>query len=515
VLFYRGRILDGLAHFTREQGYRTWTIKWVGEPRFFITCNPDNVKHILSDNFSNYPKGPDFNSTLADLLGSGIFAADGERWREQRRIAAHMFSDKEFRETIMASFIQHGAELDAILARHADSGEPVDVQNLFFRFTLDSIGKIAFGARVGSLVDPEVAFARAFDQAQATVDLRFFTPGWRLLKYVIPEERELVRSVRVMDDYCAELIRSRRAEGDYEQRRDVLSRWMSLKGGKDGTTPVHLHDDKLLRDTILNFLIAGRDTTAQALSWAVLMLAQNPEAEAALAAEVRAADPTGGDAEAGLAPPTAASSSSSSSTWDWAPSHDTVSRRLPVARAVMHETLRLYPSVPKDMKRALKSDTLPDGTFVPAGSNVVYVPYCMGRSAALWSTPEHPDPERFEPSRWLVPVSSGAGAGAGAAAAGDGAEPQTQPREAPGGGDAAKSEPTMTVRKESAFKFIAFNAGPRTCLGQNMALSEAVFVLGLVYRKFKLVPVPGQAVEYLDSLTLPMKNGLLCTVQRR
>jgi cytochrome P450 len=106
----------------------------------------------------------------------------------------------------------------------------------------------------------------------------------------------------------------------------------------------------------------------------------------------------------------------------------------------MRETLRLYPSVPKDIKTALASDVLPDGTVVTAGTSVVYLPYVMGRSPALWGE----DAARFQPERFL-----------------------------------GKPVP-------SAWRLPAFNgAGPRTCLGQRMALAEANFVLALVFGRFK------------------------------
>ena len=138
-----------------------------------------------------------------------------------------------------------------------------------------------------------------------------------------------------------------------------------------------------------------------------------------------------------------------------------MARELPYTYAMLQETLRLCLSVPKDVKVAVADDVLPDGTAVAAGSVVAYLPHAMGRYEANWEAAETYDPGRF-----------------------------------------------MDGKKHSPFRFIAFNAGPRTCLGQNMALLEASLVLPLVYRRYRVEVVAGQTVTYANSLTLPMLEGI-------
>jgi hypothetical protein len=178
----------------------------------------------------------------------------------------------------MDTFNRHGAVLETILNAAAASGQPVDLQNLFFRFTLDSIGAIAFGDDIGALRNPEVPFARAFDEAQAAVEHRFFEPGWRITELLDGSRARINASIRVLDEYCYALIRQRRTKGDFMHRRDLLSRFMSVTddgtdGGaaEAGTMPAeevpggegagagvgsvkyrYLHNDKFLRDVILN-----------------------------------------------------------------------------------------------------------------------------------------------------------------------------------------------------------------------------------------------------------------------
>ena len=157
------------------------------------------------------------------------------------------------------------------------------------------------------------------------------------------------------------------------------------------------------------------------------------------------------------------------------PPFESVEKQLRFARAVTLETLRLYPSVPKDIKTCISSDTLPDGTWVPSGASVVYLPYVMGRSPELWGE----DCCKFDPQRFI------------------------------------------STPNPSPWKFPVFNgAGPRTCLGQRMAIVEACFVLSSIYRDYHLELDPLEQAApggcpYLDSLTLPLARGVRVKVSRR
>lgn len=131
----------------------------------------------------------------------------------------------------------------------------------------------------GSLDDPTVPFALAFDRAQCIIEKRFFSPFWPYTKWIDPSARALHQSIKLMDEYSANLIRNRRVAGDAATRRDLLS--MFLAGTYDkSSSKAAITDDKYLRDVIMNFIIAGRDTTAQAMTWAVYSLCLNKDVEA-------------------------------------------------------------------------------------------------------------------------------------------------------------------------------------------------------------------------------------------
>jgi cytochrome P450 len=190
----------------------------------------------------------------------------------------------------------------------------------------------------------------------------------------------------------------------------------------------------------------GRDTTAQALSWTFFMLSQNPRALESLLDEI---DETLGDSQS--------------------PTYDQV-KGMKYAKAVFHETLRLYPSVPSNMKTANRDDILPDGTFVPKDTIVSWNLYAMGRTAAIWGD----DAKEFKPERWL-----------------------------------------SMEKQPNSFDYPVFNAGPRTCLGKSMAELEGVYVIVSLLRRFRFDVLEPEKVTYANSLTLPMKNGLKVRVSLR
>lgn len=356
-----GRIHDLFLEATRQHG-TTWTAHIPGQPPTLMVVHPREVEHILRTNFHNYVKGPNFIARMGDLLGDGIFNSNGHQWKHQRQTASHLFKTRLMRSMIDV-FVEHGQKvldkLDALSPTDA-----IDIQDIFFRFTLDSIGQIAFGKNIDSLHKP-VRFAKAFDFAQHAVNLRFFNPCWRLSFF---QERELSAALKLLDEFAYSLIEERKTVPveDLEQRTDLLSLYMRLEDHEGKP-----FSDKYLRDIIMNFLIAGRDTTAQTLSWLTYLLASNPKELEKVVAEVDAVLAGG------------------------VPTYDSV-QHLSYLQACVDETLRLYPPVPGDPKYAVNDDVLPDGTFVPAGTTVSWLAYTMGRYEKFWD-----NPEEFTPSRWF------------------------------------------------------------------------------------------------------------------
>jgi cytochrome P450 len=355
-----------------------------------------------------------------------------------------------FKEHIWVVVRRNARKLRDIL-ESAESEKPVDVFNLMNRFTLDSIGEIGFGKCIGSLEDPSSPFLASFDKAQQISFWRFQQPLWRLMRlFGLGAERETREHFDLLDSYSRSVVRELCCAVNQDTGKGVG--WADIEARKS-FVGLFLEDAKkrgetlsedYLRDLVLNFLIAGRDTTAQGLSWTIYCLSQNPEVEATVRQEVIDVCGVRGPAYEDMP-------------------------RLPYLNAVISEALRLYPSVPADQKAAVSDDYLPDGTFVPGGSTVVYDIYSMGRDTAIWGE----DAEVFRPERWLE---------------------SDKPR--------------------GSYEYPVFNAGPRECLGRRLAMVEMKTCLAMILPQVSLqLAVPSDQITTDAQLTIGMGQGLPCFVK--
>lgn len=443
------RVVDWLLDLRKQLG-PVYQMAVPGQTYLCIT-DPADVRHILVDNFPNYVKGKQWQERFNEVLGRGIFSVDGDEWRLHRKTSSHMFKRAEFKTNMMRVFRQHMTQLTDMLEQAARTGAVVDMHSLFLRYTLDSIGEIAFGHSINSLGNPSDTFATAFDSAQSIAEKRFYNPLWKLGKLVLPSEATLRRDVRELNTAVHRIIAEKHADPEFAAKSDsVLARFFNLRDDDGKPFP-----DEFLRDVVMNFLIAGRDTTGQGMSWLLYCLLQNPEAEARCVEEAQRVygGPSVGD--------------------DGLPTYAAF-EALDYTYAAFTETLRLYPSVPKDAKFAVRDDPgLPCGVFVPAGTLVIFMPYVAGRDPKLWK-----EPLQFRPERFLDEHLGG------------------------------RTKPPATV-------YPVFNAGKRTCLGQDMAYLEAVTLVSHLLRRFKFKLEPGFVPKVKTSATLPMANGLRVTVSMR
>eukprot|EP01104_Vermistella_antarctica_P008145 TRINITY_DN2036_c0_g1_i1.p1 TRINITY_DN2036_c0_g1~~TRINITY_DN2036_c0_g1_i1.p1 ORF type:complete len:469 (+),score=81.14 TRINITY_DN2036_c0_g1_i1:198-1604(+) len=293
------------------------------------------------------------------LFGTGIFTSNGADWKQQRATARPMFTKTNISE--MTSTFTRNANTVVDILNKVKPGEAIDLQDLFFRYTLDSIGEIGFGVSLNSL-NSECGFARAFDRSQAFADGSNRNP---FLRWFRSEGFEA--DVKYMEEFVQKIVDVRREADDYHGRSDLLSRFMCLRDSDDKP-----YSDEFLRDTILNFFIAGRDTTAVLLSWTFYLLSQNPRVEKKLRAEI---EETFGGEE---------------------PDYERL-RAARYLRNTLKETLRLYPSVPAD-GRSVTEDLVLEGhnVVLPKGTVMVYSQYVMGRDPKNFDEPMEYRPERFE-----------------------------------------------------------------------------------------------------------------------
>lgn len=156
------------------------------------------------------------------LLGDGIFNVDGELWRRQRKTASFEFASKNLRDFSTTVFRDYSFKLCHILIQASFQDQPVDMQELLMRMTLDSICKVGFGVEIGTLAPylPENSFAQAFDTANIVVTLRFIDPLWKLKKFLnVGSEALLEKSIKVIDDFTYSVIKRRKAE--IQEARDT------------------------------------------------------------------------------------------------------------------------------------------------------------------------------------------------------------------------------------------------------------------------------------------------------
>lgn len=437
---------------------------WFTNLNCVVTSDPRNLEHLLKTKFPNFPKGGYFRDTVRDLLGNGIFNADDETWQRQRKTASIEFHSAKFRNLTTESLLElvH-ARLLLVLNDSIEKSEVFDLQDVLLRLTFDNVCMIAFGVDPGCLSPglPVIPFAKAFEDATEATLLRFVTPTliWKTMRSVgLGFEKQLKSSIKRVDEFADEVIRTRKKElstysPEKKQRSDLLTVFMRLKD-EEGK----LFSDKFLRDICVNFILAGRDTSSVALSWFFWLLDQNPAIEERILAEmcriIGERDKLKED-----------------------PAKEMIFRpeevkKMEYLQAALSEALRLYPSVPVDHKEVVEDDVFPDGTVLKKGTKIIYAIYAMGRMEAIWGK----DCREYKPERWLR----------------DG-----------------------RFMSESAYKFTAFNGGPRLCLGKDFAYYQMKFVAASILYRYRVKVVDNHPVEPKLALTMYMKHGLKVKLVRR
>ncbi|CAE6385525.1 unnamed protein product [Rhizoctonia solani] len=449
------------AKLSREYGY-TFNLRLFGEDQI-MTFEPENIKAVLSTDFNNYEKGPLFRGKMDSVLGKGVFNADGDMWKFHRGMSRPYFSRD--RISHFDNFARHSdLAISKILSRLNEPTRPglpiaVDFQDLVARFTLDSGTEFLFGKDVRSLdaplpyphekpKDDSASFAAAFGRAQELLTDRLALGhfwSWMELFWNRTEQ-----DMKVIDAYITPLLK-RKLEEKSALAIDGNPKGALNNGMEEGEDTLLDHlvqftdDMSVIKDELINILVAARDTTASTLTFAVYILAENPKIMAKLRSEVL----------------------NHLGTSNHPTSEDF--KEMKYLRAVLNETLRLFPAVPMNERTAVKSTILYSGGkkyYVPAGATMPYSVLHMHRRKDLWG----PDAEVFDPERWL-------------------------------------DERLKKYVTPNPFIFLPFNAGPRICLGQQFAYNEASYFLSRLLQRvetFELVP------EAYPAVTLPppeWKNG--------
>ncbi|MQL89858.1 hypothetical protein Taro_022442 [Colocasia esculenta] len=468
------RFHDWITDLLAESGC-TFLFKgpWLSGMNMLVTADPANVNHIFNASFANYPKGEEFLE-IFDILGDGIFNADHDSWKSQRRAAHALISDHGFRRFVAATSrdkVERG--LLPLLARAAEERSAVDLQDIFLRLSFDATCKQVFGVDLGCLSPglPVVPFARAMDDAEEVLFFRHTVPRgfWKLLRWLrAGEEKKMVIAWETIDSFIQtrvskkmeEVSKAREENKEDEEMApaDLLTSYLNRRAG---VVDVAVESKKFLRDTTVNLMLAGRDTIASALTWFSWVISQHPHVEHKILDELRAI----------LAKRTATDQVSS-------PENPVIFDAEDLSPAVylhaaLYESLRLFPPVPFEHKSALRPDVLPSGHRVDPKTKIFFSLYAMGRIEGVWGE----DCCEFKPERWIS--------------------------------DRGR------LKHEPSYRFLSFNSGPRTCLGKDMAFTQMKVAAAAMVYNFCIKLVEGHVVAPKLSIILHMKNGLRVRVENR
>ncbi|KAK9052352.1 hypothetical protein SSX86_028981 [Deinandra increscens subsp. villosa] len=380
ISFYknRHRLLSWYTDLLSASSTQTVVIRRLGARKTIITANPENVEYMLKTNFVNFPKGKPFTEILNDFLGFGIFNVDGDLWHSQRKLASHQFTSRLLKQHMEVNVKEAvKTKLFPLLDSFAgDIDATVDLQEVLKRLGFDIVCKLSLGFDPLCLGDrssfsDDVSILKAFDLAGVISAKRAAIPiaaVWKLKKlFGIGSEKVLKDSVTEIHEYVTQIIRKRK-----ENIKKMIIINKSDQNDHDLLTKLIMEGmgEEMIRDMVISFIMAGRDTTSAAMTWLFYALSRNSHVEEKLVTEIRL---------------------------NFKDDEFDDFKEMKYLQACLCETMRLYPPVSWDSKHAVADDTLPDGTPVTAGDRVTYFPYGMGRMESIWGA----DRMEFKPERWL------------------------------------------------------------------------------------------------------------------
>lgn len=331
----------------------------VGMEHIYFVNHPDHVHDILVNHYDNFLKGRGSQRRSRKFLGEGVLLSEGETHRRQRRLAQPAFH----RNRIAGYASVMGEHCERMSAQWID-GQVLDIWPEMVRLTLGIVGKTLFNADVQSKSD-EIGQAMT---AAASRYRAFKLPLAKLLESMpLPNMIQFQRGKERLRKVVLKLIEERRRTG--EDHGDLLS--MLLLAADENNNGRQMTPEEIW-DEALTFFIAGYDTIATAMMWTWYLLAQHPDVEARLHAEVDEVLAGGGPA-----------------TFDDLP-------RLRYTEGVLSESMRLYPPTWRLVRRAIRDFPIGDHV-IPARSLVVVCQYAMHRHPRYYPDPERFDPDRFTP----------------------------------------------------------------------------------------------------------------------
>jgi cytochrome P450 len=337
-----------------------------------VMSNPETIAGILRDRPGGFQRTRRLEQTAREFGFDGLFSSNGETWKRQRPMVLNGLDPAHVR-TFFPTLVNVTRRFAQRWGRAAAAGEAIDLQSDLMRYTVDVTAGLAFGTDINTLESDQEVIQSHLDKVFPALFKRLIAPVsyWRFLK--LPSDRRLDRHLAALRSAVAGFIAEARARlGRHPELREHPTNLIeAMLGARDSKDSVLTDQD--VSGNVLTMLLAGEDTTANTLAWAIWLLHAHPEAAQRAAEEVRGV--LGADA---------------------IPVRHEQLHRLDFVEACAHETMRLRPVAPLIMVQAVH-DTVAGGVALPAGTLVM----CLMRPGAV--DPLHfPDPHAFRPERWLA-----------------------------------------------------------------------------------------------------------------
>jgi unspecific monooxygenase len=398
----------------------------------FILNTPEAIRHVLVDNYENYSRTPVGIRVLRPLVGEGLLIAEGRAWKHQRRTLAPAFTPRA-----VTPLVPHmiAATDETVAKLQAGRGAPVDLREAMQRMTLEIAGRTMFSFGMerhgAALRDFVMEYG---DRLARPHFLDLLLPlGWPS-----PQDFSRARFRKRWTRFVAMLMAERRAAGKTEGAppRDLFDLMGAARDPESGEA----FTDEQLGDQVATMILAGHETTATTLFWSLYLLALDPATQERLAAEVAGAAVDG---------PLAI-------------------ERLKFTRAVVDETMRLYPPAYLIARAAAAADTVA-GLPVRKHDLVLIAPWLLHRHEKLWN-----QPNAFVPSRFM-----------------------------PG------------VPPPDRFAYLPFGVGARVCIGAHFALVEATLALAKIIGAFRVELLDNEPVMPVGVVTTQPDRSPMFRIARR
>ena len=445
---------DPLRFLTRlARDYGDFVPFRMGRLPFFLVNDPEAIREVLIARNDDFTKSPALREAKV-TLGEGLLTSEGDFHKRQRRLSQPAFHPQR-----VASYGDVFVRYTRDATARWRENDPFDVHEEMMGLTLRVVAKTLFDADVqsdaGKLGEAMAVLVRMFRRATNP-----FAPI--LNRLPLPSNFRFLKALALVRGTVERFIQERRASG--VDRGDLLSMLMRARdvgggevsvdaegapaNGAGGNGDAGKMSDVQLRDEIFTLFTAGHETTANALTFTWHLLGTHPQAEARLHEEVdrvlAGRDATSADVE-----------------------------RLPYVRAVLSESMRLYPPA-WIITRQARKDTTVAGHRIPAEGVIMMSQWVTHHDARWW-----PDADTFDPGRWL-----GDGHARGAA-------------------------------ERPKYAYFPFGGGVRSCIGEAFARIEATLIIATVVQKWRLEVVNREAPALAPTITLRPRNPLMVVPRPR